>query len=413
VAIDVKAQEFNVGGVKLARPFKIRRLGHFGINAIDPEASLNFYRNLLGFRISDTIDFGHILGEEKAAEIGGPRGGYFMHHGTDHHSFVIFPRKVYEAVGSARSGRPPVPEVTINQLTWQVGSLREVNDAIRWFKATDRPIARTGRDMPGSNWHMYMPDPDRHTNEMYYGIEQIGWEGLSKPVGMRDRAFHETPTLPQISELAEIEQAKARGVDVTSGYRDVEDLPATYDVDGILLPRPFKVVRIGPVGLFVDDISKSEDFYTEVMGFTVTERSTWQGNDCVFLRCNTEHHSLALYPRAMRSQLGFWEGSTLATFGLQVANYRQLKDAISFLKEKGCEIRELPAELHPGIDYAAYVRDPDGHTIELYYYMEQIGWNGQPRPAAERPKVTAGQWPETVDPQSDSFMGEAFLGPWG
>jgi len=37
-----------------------------------------------------------------------------------------------------------------------------------------------------------------------------------------------------------VQQALAEGIDLTSGYRYVE--PAgTYNVDGILLPRPFKV----------------------------------------------------------------------------------------------------------------------------------------------------------------------------
>ena len=39
----------------------------------------------------------------------------------------------------------------------------------------------------------------------------------------------------------------------------------------------------------------------------------------------------------------------------------------------------IPPELHPGIDYAAQVFDPDGHCIQLYHAMEQIGWDGKPR----------------------------------
>ena len=49
--------------------------------------------------------------------------------------------------------------------------------------------------------------------------------------------------------------------------------------------------------------------------------------------------------------------------------------------------RPIPPELYPGIDYAAFALDPDGHCIQLYYYMEQIGWDGRVRPAAERRKV--------------------------
>ena len=41
--------KYNVGGVAWDRPFKIRRLGHFGFNAVDLEASRHFYFDLLGF----------------------------------------------------------------------------------------------------------------------------------------------------------------------------------------------------------------------------------------------------------------------------------------------------------------------------------------------------------------------------
>jgi hypothetical protein len=43
------SNKYNVGGVALDRPFKIRRLGHFGFNAADLEASRHFYFDLLGF----------------------------------------------------------------------------------------------------------------------------------------------------------------------------------------------------------------------------------------------------------------------------------------------------------------------------------------------------------------------------
>src|SRR3954466_11782311 len=50
-------QLYSVGGVLLERPFKVRRLGHVGFNFDDVAGALRFYRTLLGFRISDVIDF--------------------------------------------------------------------------------------------------------------------------------------------------------------------------------------------------------------------------------------------------------------------------------------------------------------------------------------------------------------------
>ena len=65
--------------------------------------------------------------------------------------------------------------------------MSEVGNAIRWFTEKGIKLQRSGRDMPGSNWHTYLFDPDGHQNELYYGIEQIGWNGHSKPRIMYDR----------------------------------------------------------------------------------------------------------------------------------------------------------------------------------------------------------------------------------
>ena len=51
--------------------------------------------------------------------------------------------------------------------------------------------------------------------------------------------------------------------------------------------------------------------------------------------------------------------------------------------------------------------------MQLYYYMEQVGWDGRPRPAGSRPVIDNDHWPETVAGMSDSFLGEPFLGPLG
>ena len=402
---------FNVGGVLLDQPFKIRRLGHFGFNLVKMDEGVRFYTDLLGFRVSDVIDYSsRATRPDQLAGLGDPRG-YFMRYGSDHHALVLFNQRVREALGPRYRAQPGL---TINQITWQVGSLREVGSAIHWFDKKGVKIQRSGRDMPGSNWHTYLYDPDGHTNELYYGIEQIGWSGQSKPKVMYDRGFHEPPALPQVSEFEEVQQALKDGVDLLSGYRYIERLPATYDVDGILLPRPFKIVRLGPVSLFVKDVHAAESFYRATLGFVPTEEVSWQGHRCVFMRASTEHHSLALYPLALREKLGMSPHTTSMALGLQLANYEQLRNAVRFLADHGVRVTSaIPPELYPGMDYVAHVFDPDGHCLQLYYYMEQVGWDGKPRPKDLRRKPVDGEWPATLEPLPDTYQGEPFLGPWG
>jgi len=400
--------KFDVGGVLLNQPFKIRRLGHFGFNLSNMEAGVHFYVDLLGFRISDVMDYSRRAKDPaQVAGLGDPNG-YFTRYGTDHHAMVLFPKRVRDALG-----RQEQPGITVNQITWQVGSLAEVGNAIRWFNERGIKQQRSGRDMPGSNWHTYLYDPDGQSNELYYGIEQIGWNGHSKPRAMYDRGFDKPPELPQISEFDEVEQARAKGIDILSGYRHIDKLPATYDVDGVLLPRPFKIVRLGPVYLFTEDLEKAAEFYRGTLGFALTERIVYRGERCLFMRANNEHHSLALFPLKLRGTLGLSPHSKCAAFGLQLANYRQLRDAVKFFRDNQVEVTEsLPHELHPGIEYSATVRDPDGHTIQLYYAMEQIGWDGKPRPKNLRQPRNLNEWPDALDHDVNAYLGEPFSGPW-
>src|SRR5213593_1440261 len=94
---------YNVGGVLLPRPFKIRRLGHFGFNAVKMGESRDFYGGLLGFKHSDILDFGKMPWAPKSADLGDTRG-YFMRYGTDHHAFVLFNKRCWTTgrIGSSR-----------------------------------------------------------------------------------------------------------------------------------------------------------------------------------------------------------------------------------------------------------------------------------------------------------------------
>src|SRR3990172_714771 len=394
---------YNVGGVLLPRPFRIRRLGHFGINVLHLGEYVAFYKNLLGFRISDVIDYASrphltqiLVGVEDTR-------GYFMYYGSDHHALVFFNQEAVRRMRAA-GNRPFDHKITINQISWQCGSLAEIVESYRYFQEREVPIFRTGRDMPGSNWHVSVYDPDGHVVEVYYGIEQVGWDGKSKPLAMHYRRFNELPTLPQPSEEAEIQEAMEKGIDLSSGHRDGEAWPARYEVDGVLLPRPFKITKIGPVKLFVNDLDRSEAFYSEILGFSKTEETYVRGRRCIFLRAGTEHHSIALVPNELKETLLPSARTTFCSFGLEVANYRQLKDAMKFLEEHSVPFIHLPSELSPGLDYSAHVLDPEGHCLQLYYYMEQVGWDGKPRPPELRRSVNEGEWPEVLEALSDTYV---------
>ena len=394
----IDGAKYNVGGIALDRPFKILRLGHFGFNAADLEASRRFYFDLLGFFITE------------------PAGaGYFGRHAGDHHSFALFEKKKFnQRQFAGENAKHFREENDINQITWQVQSVAEMADATKYFHDIGVEVMREGRaGGGGSQFHLYVWAPDEQIFELYYGIEQISWNGYARPIAMR----HGTAVAPSEAQLPDyqlITDDINKGISVLDGVRHVSAMPLKYNVDGVLLPQPFKITRVGPVKLFVDDYEKLKRWHTEVLGFTLTEEVRWQGERCAFLRCNNEHHSLGIFPKSWRKKLGLSEATSNLSFGLQLANYRQLQDAVQFLRGHGVRVETdiIPPALHSGIDYAAYAFDPDGHCLELYYSMEQVGWDGKPRPQELRRKVDPNHWPDILEPLSDTYTGEPYIGPW-
>ena len=211
MAATVGTKKYDVGGVLLDQPFKIRRLGHFGLNLYNFDEAVHFYADLLGFRISDT-----------------GAAGYFMRYGSDHHALNLANRKAQDeraanaAPGSPEARRYRKPDITSNQITWQTQSLSEPVHAVDYFAEREIELQRTGRDGAGSNWATYFYDPDGHTNELYYGIEQVGWDGHAKPAEFR-RPVRGKVSLPSISEFEEVQESlTATGVAVNTGHRYIE-----------------------------------------------------------------------------------------------------------------------------------------------------------------------------------------------
>ena len=314
-----QSRMYDVGGVLLARPFKARRLGHFALWQTDLDMARRLYVDVLGFRHTDTV------------ERDGKPVAVFTSHGTDHHSLAAIHACTAEGVRKAHYENG----VLVNQISFQVGTLEEVANAHEYFAQRQVTISRLGRDFPGSNWALYVLDPDGHRIEFYYGMEQIGWDRRSKPAAAYLSAVRNGFTLPQPAEMTEIMNCERSGIDLAAGFRPAEELPYDFCVGGVMLQRPFKTTRIGPIKLFVSDIDASERFYTELLGLTKTEEVDYRGHRCVFLRCGAEHHTIGLIPMALRPEFGLDASGTLMSIGVQVATYRQLRDAIAFLKQQG------------------------------------------------------------------------------
>lgn len=148
---------------------------------------------------------------------------------------------------------------------------------------------------------------------------------------------------------------------------------------------PIKVKKLGHVVFSVSDIERSTKFWTEIMGFQVTDRNE---HGMVFLRHGSDHHTIGLAPAKesrdlpKKGQLGFDHCA------LEVGSVAELFKIREFLRSKGVPIvyegRRGPG-CNPGVEFL----DPDGFMIELYASMDQIGWDGKSRPADQWKRATS------------------------
>ena len=144
---------------------------------------------------------------------------------------------------------------------------------------------------------------------------------------------------------------------------------------------PFAVRKIGHAVIFVSDLERSKQFYTGVLGFQISDiyPVSMMPGGMVFLRCNGDHHCLALIgglPAAGEAK------RTLHHIAFELATLDEVFRARDHLKAQGAKIT-YEGRRRAGCQVAVEFLDPDGHHLELYWGVDQIGDDGRSRPEEE------------------------------
>ena len=147
----------------------------------------------------------------------------------------------------------------------------------------------------------------------------------------------------------------------------------------------FELRKIGHVVLNVTDLETAVRFYTDVLGLQVSDRypDTLVPGGMVFLRCNTDHHGVALVGGGAKL-----DHTSLNHFAFEVATADEVFRARAWLRKHGVPI-VFEGRRRAGCQLAVEFRDPDGNNLEIYWGLDQIGTDGRARPAEEwRPAKT-------------------------
>lgn len=127
--------------------------------------------------------------------------------------------------------------------------------------------------------------------------------------------------------------------------------------------------RVGHVHLKVSDLDSSITFYSDVLGFTVTQR---YGDQAAFLGAGGYHHHIGLntwHSRgagpAPEQAAGLYHAAFL------FPDRASLGAALQRVLDHGTS---LDGAADHGVSEAVYVRDPDGNGIELYRDRNPEEW---------------------------------------
>lgn len=149
---------------------KVRRIGHIGLAVRDIDASVRFYTEMLGLRLTEDFTYP----EDEVGHGTTVSAGAFVRCDSTHHCISIF-----ELKGSPEDHETKSP-YGLHHLAFEMDSAQDLLALYRRFKQEGVPIINARRGGPGNQPRFYARDPDGNQLEFYWGIDEIGWSGIPR-----------------------------------------------------------------------------------------------------------------------------------------------------------------------------------------------------------------------------------------
>lgn len=125
---------------------------------------------------------------------------------------------------------------------------------------------------------------------------------------------------------------------------------------------------LGHIVFWVADLQKTVDFYTEVMGFNISDFIAWDDNDAVFMHCNQRHHTLAVMAEAEGRPAGALQHIMFESTSLDDVGY-----GYDIVRDLGIPVMIEPGKHSNDHMQSFYLQTPSGFWIEYGYGGIEIG----------------------------------------
>jgi len=121
-----------------------------------------------------------------------------------------------------------------------------------------------------------------------------------------------------------------------------------------------RIESLGHVGIYAEDLMRQRDFYTRVLGLTISDEDL-EERGMTFLSADPEreHHEFVL----MKGRVTSDGDKVIQQISFIVPSLDDLKEFHARLQEEGIKIDRIVSH---GIAFGMYFFDPEGNRIELY-----------------------------------------------
>ena len=138
----------------MANPIRVQKIGHVGLYCRDLPRMVEFYTRVLGFHVSDVNE----------------KGATFLRFGPDHHSFVL-----------AKAPAAPSGQTVLQQIAMEVHDLDTLKRIRAFLLAEGVKASAIKHEGAGNDYTFDFDDPEGNRLQFFCDMEQIGWDGKSRP----------------------------------------------------------------------------------------------------------------------------------------------------------------------------------------------------------------------------------------
>ncbi len=230
------------------------------------------------------------------------------------------------------------------------------------FYANLAGLGETERDTTGrvylrcdTNHHAVVLIPSSETGIDHYALD------VGSPAALAEAATALTHAgIPyQTDGSTELGQGPSLRLRDPDGFV-IELIGSMEQVSSNYGPRAVQPRKLGHVTLLVDDCKRTAQFYSEVLGFRISD---WMEDTFLWMRCNPDHHGLA-FAKANRIALHH--------FAFEVLDFSHLARQADHLMQNGYRLLYGPGRHGPGNNQFEYFRDLDGNIVEFTCDVQHI-----------------------------------------